>query len=625
MRETLIYLTHLDPEDTQAIMLEKLQNQVNDREWSWANLNTLCWAIGSISGAMNEEDEKKFLVTVIKDLLGLCEQKRGKDNKAVVASDIMYIVGQYPRFLRAHWRFLKTVVNKLFEFMHELHPGVQDMACDTFLKIAQKCRRKFVVTQVSEQVPFIEEILMNLQVTIHDLTPQQIHTFYEATGYMIASNPDPIQREALIMKLMYLPNVTWAEIIQNAGVSLEYLNHPDISKSLTNILKTNTRAATSLGHCYIVQLQRIFGDLMNFYKVYSQLIVRAISAGGVQAHASTAVRYMRGVKREVLRLLEAFIARAEDPTLIYQSFVPPLLDSILGDYKAVPPELRDAEVLQLLSTLVDKLGQPLTPNVPAILDHVFDSTLSMITANFESYPETRVHFFQMLRMVNQHCFGAFLMVPPAHFKVIIDSIVWGFKHPTTNIAECSMYILLELWKNITSTQETAQAFAQGFLLSLLQELFVVLTDTFHKAAFKLHATMLMSMIDAVESGQVSSPLWNPATHPNINSNQAFLREHLFQMLARSFSNLNQQQITMFVQGMFAHCKDLPSFKAHLRDFLVQLKEFAGADNSDLFLDEREQQLLAQKEQEKKKLAVPGMVAPQNQANWNPDLLPDDMS
>lgn len=66
--------------------------------------------------------------------------KRGKDNKAVVASNIMYVVGQYPRFLRAHWKFLRTVVNKLFEFMHELHPGVQDMACDTFLKIAQKVR-----------------------------------------------------------------------------------------------------------------------------------------------------------------------------------------------------------------------------------------------------------------------------------------------------------------------------------------------------------------------------------------------------------------------------------------------------------------------------------------------------
>lgn len=51
----------------------------------------------------------------------------------------MYIVGQYPRFLKAHWKFLKTVVNKLFEFAHETHEGVQDMACDTFIKIAQKC------------------------------------------------------------------------------------------------------------------------------------------------------------------------------------------------------------------------------------------------------------------------------------------------------------------------------------------------------------------------------------------------------------------------------------------------------------------------------------------------------
>jgi exportin-1 len=33
----------------------------------------------------------------------------------------MYVVGQYPRFLRAHWKFLKTVVNKLFEFMHGIN------------------------------------------------------------------------------------------------------------------------------------------------------------------------------------------------------------------------------------------------------------------------------------------------------------------------------------------------------------------------------------------------------------------------------------------------------------------------------------------------------------------------
>lgn len=41
MRETLVYLTHLDCEDTERIMTEKLMNQVNGTEWSWKNLNTV--------------------------------------------------------------------------------------------------------------------------------------------------------------------------------------------------------------------------------------------------------------------------------------------------------------------------------------------------------------------------------------------------------------------------------------------------------------------------------------------------------------------------------------------------------------------------------------------------------
>lgn len=225
-RECLVYLTHLDVVDTEQIMSDKLARQVDGTEWSWVNCNTLCWAIGSISGAMNEETEKRFLVTVIKDLLGLTEMKRGKDNKAVVASNIMYIVGQYPRFLKAHWKFLKTVVNKLFEFMHETHEGklisfpcaihsvslltlrkgVQDMACDTFIKIANKCRRHFVALQPGETEPFIEEIVRTMRKITVDLTPQQVHTFYEACGYMISAQGQKNTQERLIQELMSYPN-----------------------------------------------------------------------------------------------------------------------------------------------------------------------------------------------------------------------------------------------------------------------------------------------------------------------------------------------------------------------------------------------------------------------------------
>lgn len=56
----------------------------------------------------------------------------------------MYVVGQFPNFLIGHWAFLKTVIKKLNEFMHEKHPGVQDMASETFLKIAKLTKNKFV-------------------------------------------------------------------------------------------------------------------------------------------------------------------------------------------------------------------------------------------------------------------------------------------------------------------------------------------------------------------------------------------------------------------------------------------------------------------------------------------------
>jgi exportin-1 len=61
MRELLVYLTHLDVVDTEQILTDKLAKQVDGSEWSWNNLNTLCWAIGSISGAMSEFAYSVFL------------------------------------------------------------------------------------------------------------------------------------------------------------------------------------------------------------------------------------------------------------------------------------------------------------------------------------------------------------------------------------------------------------------------------------------------------------------------------------------------------------------------------------------------------------------------------------
>lgn len=441
MRDTLVYLTHLNYEDTETIMLAKLTEQVDGSAWSWNNLNTLCWAIGSISGAMAEDEEKRFLVTVIKDLLGLCEQKRGKDNKAVVASNIMYVVGQYPRFLRAHWKFLKTVVNKLFEFMHEVHPGVQDMACDTFLKIAGKCRRKFVTLQAEESVPFICELVDNLNAIISDLEPHQIQAFYEAVGTMLSdkSRDLPIDRKNLLARLMELPNRSWRMIMEQATTNVESLVEPNTIKEIIKILKTNNKVCGAVGSLFTHQLEVFFLDMLNVYKVYSERISAAIAQQGAMATQLSLVRTMRSAKKEVLRLLNVFIAESgppeAEPRAVANGFIPPVLDPILGDYKRNIAGARDPEVLKLFSTVVEKLKSNVVEEVPRVMEALFEVTLEMITKNFEDFPEHRIRFFEFLKAVNQHCFPALFNIPPEHQKLVVHSVVWAMKHTERNISD----------------------------------------------------------------------------------------------------------------------------------------------------------------------------------------------
>ncbi|PRQ60684.1 putative armadillo-like helical protein [Rosa chinensis] len=606
MRETLIYLAHLDHDDTEKQMLKKLSKQLSGEDWAWNNLNTLCWAIGSISGSMAEEQENRFLVMVIRDLLNLCEIIKGKDNKAVIASNIMYVVGQYPRFLRAHWKFLKTVVNKLFEFMHETHPGVQDMACDTFLKIVQKCKRKFVIVQVGESEPFVSELLTGLPTTVGDLEPHQIHTFYEAVGHMIQAESDPQKRDEYLHRLMSLPNQKWSEIIGQARQSVEVLKDQEVIRTVLNILQTNTSVASSLGTFFLTQISLIFLDMLNVYRMYSELVSSTIAEGGPFASKTSYVKLLRSVKRETLKLIETFLDKAEDQSHIGKQIVPPMLDPVLGDYARNLPDARESEVLSLFATIINKYKIEMIDDVPRIFEAVFQCTLVMITKNFEDYPEHRLKFFSLLRAIAAYCFPALIRLSSQQLKLVMDSIIWAFRHTERNIAETGLNLLLEMLKNFQKS-EFCNQFFRTYYLQIEQEIFAVLTDTFHKPGFKLHVLVLQQLFCLVESGPVTEPLWDVAVVPYQYPNNAmFVREFTIKLLSDSFPNMTSIEVTQFVNGLFESKNDLATFKDHIRDFLVQSKEFSAQDNKDLYAEEA----AVQRERERQRmLSIPGLVAP----------------
>ena len=543
LREVLVYLTHLDCLDIERIISDKLSKQIDGSEWSWNNLNKICWAVGSISGAMNETIEERFIVTIIKDLLGLVEMKRGKDNKAVIASNIMYVVGQYPRFLRQHWKFLKTVVNKLFEFMHEYHEGVRDMACDTFLKISTKCKRQFVMLQPLEEKPFIEDILSRIPTIICDLEPHQVHTVYESLGCILQSQSNNDVFVAYIDSLMHLPNQSWCAIIESIKASQTVLSDIDTLKSLVNILKTNISVCKSLGGRFLSQINRLYLDLFTLYRTISANMSSIIASSGVHMSHTILIKVMRSVKKEILKLIDVFVTGMDNPSLFTDEYLNYLFEMTLIDYKENIKEAREYEVLNVTSSIIAKLGSRVEHYISPILDSVFECTLNMINKDFSEYPDHRLSFFKLLGAIINNCFDSFSVLPLSRLRLFMDSISWAIKHPHRQVSALGLEVLSSIiTKFNVSSQENCNQFHKCFYITILQDLLFVMSDSEHRAGkiyFFLEldevSMVLCLLFYTMTSGKITISL--SGSENDGSSNQQFINTLALKVLASAFPHL----------------------------------------------------------------------------------------
>ncbi len=171
-------------------------------------------------------------------------------------------------------------------------------------------------------------------------------------------------------------------------------------------------------------------------QVMSVNISGAIALSGEQVTRQPLIKSMRLVKKETLKLISDWVSRSNDPELVLENFIPPLLDAVLLDYQRCSvAAAREPEVLSTMATIVNKLEGHITSNVPKIFDAVFQCTLDMINKNFEEFPEHRTNFYLLLQAVDNHCFPALLALPQPQFKLVLDSIIWAFKHTMRNVGD----------------------------------------------------------------------------------------------------------------------------------------------------------------------------------------------
>ena len=94
----------------------------------------------------------------------------------------------------------------------------------------------------------------------------------------------------------------------------------------------------------------------------------------------------------------------------------------------------------------------------------------------------------MLDAVNEHCFPALQQLPPEVFKLVLDSVVWAFRHTMRNISELGLSILFKMLQNFNTMgtptapaeqREKQQSFFNVHFVALLHHLFSVVTDSAH--------------------------------------------------------------------------------------------------------------------------------------------------
>jgi len=204
----------------------------------------------------------------------------------------------------------------------------------------------------------------------------------------------------------------------------------------------------------------------------------------------------------------------------------------------------------------------------------------------------------VLRAINSHSFHELFRIPMEHQKLVVDAVIWAFKHTERNVSELGLEILYELLQNVGRSPEIAQPFYQQFLLLLLQDILAMLTDRLHKSSFKMHTTLLRHIFHLVETGSVggrgratdlfapsdvpalvfgpyshvTAPLFDPAQQPPGQTNPGFLRQHVGMMLIQGFPSVSPKQVSEFLEGCCALDKDIAAFKSHLRDFLITTQE-----------------------------------------------------
>ncbi|KAI8878522.1 ARM repeat-containing protein [Backusella circina FSU 941] len=515
MRHVLCLLTSLDRLATEQIIHQKISEIQFNADWSWMDLNKICWTVGSISDALTEHDENVFLESITNDLVGLLtSQQKGGDQECVVASCLLYIAGQYPRFCKTHWPFMSFVLNHISVYLLDPQSSVREMACDALLKLCRGCKQELAAPPLDGSPSILDSLLRSVESSTAQLDNHQTCMFYEAIGHVVSAAPLSAQ-EGLIDTLMAYSNAQFISLLGSNQAS-----NSALVKSINQLLKINIATCKPLGPAYHFQLAKIVPTLTSCYKMGSE----------ARKSNNNSPVYQR-LHQLILDLLETYILANEGLGPQDQWMLSDIIHVILVEYAS--PENREARVLGLLTTVFEKIPGAIGPEIlQQTLRVAFTFTLPMIKDNFVDYPEIRYEFYRLLFILCKKYFSEMLDIEDL-VPLFIDSVMWGTKHTIKDISQLALKTCLDMINTAVELEDEDKSslFFEKFYVRILRDIIEVLVDPDRRNGFNFQSQVLSRMLQIVQEGDIYTRLYDPKSVSNpLMSNVEFLQHYVFDLL-----------------------------------------------------------------------------------------------
>jgi exportin-1 len=477
------------------VILEKLSMQFKKKNWNRKLLNSLCWSVGAISGSMKEEEEKKFIVLIIKDLLYLCELKKGRDNKAIIASNIMFVVGKYPRFLSSHWKFLKTVISKLFEFMLEDHPGIKDMACDTFRTICTECYQ-IIIHRKSEEEPALIEYIFNSIDIIEKMDEfRHVEQILAVTGSLISKITDDkffkniVQKYKNFIDKKYQLNSIDDKLIENIEKSENFYKGIVVTKNFISFLSKKCDLTFLTG----------FQNFTSVFKLIDKSIKEEKNFIEPKNLITVNPKITRQIRKEIVNLyIETFKSLNYDSFDFHQKQkIKEIVENLIFSFDFTGDLIsQEPVILELISIVLKESRFFIGLDIAKIVFKSFlIPTFCQINNSSVDCSEYKLPFFNSIKSLIENNFKDLFrldndpIIAEKSFSLILDSLINGFKEEDAMLSNLALDLVKTFLIKI-DLHEQKFYFYNNYLIRLLDNLIISLFDGNHIFAIKAQISVL---------------------------------------------------------------------------------------------------------------------------------------